>query len=178
MDVDYISAMGGVMSFTKLYLRMERQRNSTSHQNILPSTAPLLRNTRSGQDSVINKLPTLLEALEHKHSPRASLPQQKNIKREDRVQPVNRLSVVSHACRWGAVYDYGQVVSVCAWDTPGHSSHFLSAPFSQPRCAEKTGGGVKNNVAPSGSNANPPSRSKAELPQASCLKCNYSKPAL
>lgn len=89
------------MSFTKLRLRMERQRNSTSHQNILPSTALLLRNTRSGQDSVINKLPTLLGVLKHKHSPQASLEQQKNIKREDKVQPVNRLSADSHACRWG-----------------------------------------------------------------------------
>lgn len=88
MDVDYISATGGVMSFTKLRLRMERQRNSTSHQNILPSTAPLLRNTRSSQDSVINKLPTLLEVLMHKHSQHAPLEQQQNKKLEDKAQPV------------------------------------------------------------------------------------------
>ncbi len=91
MDVDYISAMGGVMSFTKLCLRMERQRNSTSHQNILPSTAPLLRNTRSGQDSVINKLPTLLEVLMHKHLQHAPLEQQQNKRLEDKAQPVIRL---------------------------------------------------------------------------------------
>ncbi len=91
MDVDYISAMGGVMSFTMLRLRMERQRNSTSHQNILPSTAPLLRNTRSGQDSVINKLPTLLEVLMHKHLQHAPLEQQQNKRLEDKAQPVIRL---------------------------------------------------------------------------------------
>lgn len=73
MDMDYIRARGGVMSFTKLCLRMER--SSASHPSILPSPASLLHNTRSGQDSVINKLPTLLDALLHKHSPQALLKQ-------------------------------------------------------------------------------------------------------
>lgn len=91
MDLDYISAMGGVMSFTKLRSRVKRQRNSTSPQNILPSTAPLLRNTRSGQDSMINKLPTLLEVLMHKHSRQAPLEQQQNKRLEDKAQPVIRL---------------------------------------------------------------------------------------
>ncbi len=144
----------------KLRLRMERQRNSTSHQNILPSTAPLLRNTRDAavRTAWLTNCPlcrkcscTNIYSMHHWNSSKT---------RDWRTRH-NRWSGWREECgqsslQMGAVCDYGQVVlsarfiCLCAWDTPGHSSDFLSAPFGQPWRAEKTGGGVKNKVAPSG----------------------------
>ncbi len=102
----------------KLRLRMERQRNSTSHQNILPSTAPLLRNTRDAavRTAWLTNCPlcwkcscTNIYSMHHWNSSKT---------RDWRTRH-NRWSGWREECgqsslQMGAVCDYGQVVlSAC-----------------------------------------------------------------
>lgn len=115
MDVDYISATGGVMSFTKLRLRMERRRNK------------------------INKLPTLVGALVHKHS--REHPWNSRKTRDGRTRYDRGTGWREDCSQTRAFSDEGSIwlwavgfiisalsfFSECVWDTPGHSSDFLSA---------------------------------------------------
>lgn len=114
----------------------------------------------------INKLPTLQGALVHKHSREHPLEKQR---RENEVRPGNRLKgrVQSDG---GSIWLWavGIIISACVWDTPGHSSGFPSANHDALRRRGEVPQTWRHR-----------DQSKAEPPQASCLKrCNYSKPTL